>query len=997
MANRKVAHAVRVALMTAGAASAGLFGGIAAAQQPIEEIVVTGTRIRDANLIASSPVATIDQDEFKFSGTTRVEDLLNSFPQLSPSFDAFTVNPTTAFATADLRGLGTNRTLVLVNGHRLQPGGIRGQARDLDQIPAALVKRVEVLTGGASAVYGSDAMAGVVNFILDTDFEGVSVSFGASGYQHDNDNKYLRPLMEAGGFDFPDGNRGPDGRAYNIDLALGSSFADGRGHAMAYAVWRKNRELRQGARDYSSCALDGSGRVCGGSSTSPIPTFTMSRSLMDADGNPIVSHSQDEETGEWVPGAQLTRNNQFWQDQSTGAWLDGAAPLYNYAPINHFQRPAERWSLGSSVSYEVNRHFRPYLETMFTNNSTDVQIAESGTFGVNLFNFTCDEVLLGSFCDEKALFGNVTIVDENGEEQVVEAFLDPSRTIGTRVFKRNSEGGPRISSLESSAFRIVAGTEGDITDQWEYNTSFLYGRNHNTEISINDFLFPAVASALLACRDPDLVNDPSCYNAWVPGGVTVEAADLLAGTGLRKAVTQLWVTSAYVTGSTGYALPSAQDEINLVAGVEYRKEEYKVDVDSNWLEGNFLGGGGPRLPIDGAYDVKEIYTEVGVPVFQGGEVLQSLSFDLGYRYSDYSTSGGVNSWKIGFSAQVTDYVRFRGGFNRAIRAPNVTELFADQQIALWSGTDRCAGEEPAFTLAQCANTGVDAGQYGGISGSPAEQYNQFSGGNPDLDPEEADTYTFGFVATPIDNLQISVDYFQIEISDRIGTIGAQTILDFCATTGDPFLCDKVNRSAGGDLWQGSDLATSGFIENLNSNFGDTTARGIDLGAQYRMDLLGGTFSASLVGTYWLEQEWEPLPGVNPDATYDCAGVINVNCQLPEWRHSLRGSFSRDWYTVSARWRYVGGLDYKNLDGTPGTVDHILAERLGGSLGSFSYIDLSGSFDIIDQVNLTVGINNIFDKEPPMVGSTVNPVGNANALPGYDQLGRFMFANVNLRF
>jgi iron complex outermembrane recepter protein len=196
MANRRLAHAVRVALMTAGAASAGLYGGAIAAQEPLEEIVVTGTRIRDANLISSSPVATVSSDEFKFSGTTRVEDLLNTFPQLAPSFDSFTVNPTTGFATADLRGLGSQRTLVLVNGHRLPPGGIRSEARDLNQIPAALVKRVEVLTGGASAVYGSDAMAGVVNFILDTDFEGVSFSAGASGYQHDNNNKYLQGLMD---------------------------------------------------------------------------------------------------------------------------------------------------------------------------------------------------------------------------------------------------------------------------------------------------------------------------------------------------------------------------------------------------------------------------------------------------------------------------------------------------------------------------------------------------------------------------------------------------------------------------------------------------------------------------------------------------------------------------------------------------------------------------------------------------------------------------------
>jgi iron complex outermembrane recepter protein len=954
MANRKIAHAVRVALMTAGAASAGLFSGAVAAQQPLEEIVVTGTRIRDANLIASSPVATIDSDDFRFSGTTRVEDLLNSFPQLAPSFDAFTVNPTTGFATADLRGLGTARTLVLVNGHRMQPGGIRSQARDLNQIPAALVKRVEVLTGGASAVYGSDAMAGVVNFILDTDFEGVSVNFGASGYQHDNDNKYLRPLMDARGFDYPDGNVGPDGRAYNIDLAVGSGFADGRGHAMAYATWRKNRELRQGRRDYSSCALDGSGTVCGGSGTAPIPGFLTFGTRLDGTSfGATVRHAAD------------------------GSYEVGGPPLYNYAPINHFQRPDERWTFGSSVKYEINPRFRPYVETMFANTNTEVQIAESGTFFVNDPNFSCADPFLGTLCGDIG--------------------LDPNEPLFIYLAKRNVEGGPRISAIESNSFRFVTGVEGDLTDAWYYNASYLYGRNSSSEASINDFLIPRIDAAVRGCP-PGSFSGCIPYDIWTPGGITEEAAASLSDTGMRQGTTALTVASAFVSGGTGFTFPTSQDQVSLVAGLEYRKEEYNVRVDANWAEGNFAGGGGPRLPVDGAYDAKEAYFELGIPVFQGGDVLQNLSFDLGYRYSDYSNSGGVSSYKVGFSSQVTDLVRFRGGFNRAIRAPNVGELFSQQQIALFSGEDPCAGATPSFTQAQCANTGVTAAQYGTIPTSPAEQYNQFIGGNPDLDPEEADTWTLGFVATPIDNLQFSVDYYNIEIADQIGTIGAQTVLNFCATTGDPFLCTKVTRNAqNGNLWVGSDLETSGFVENLNANFGEFNLNGFDLTAQYRMDMMGGSLSASVVGSYAMEWEFVPLPGVNPAATYDCASNLNTQCQLPEWRHTARLSFARDWYTLTARWRYIGGLDYENIDGTPGTTDKILADELGGSLGSYSFFDLSAGFDVMEQVSLTVGVNNILDKEPPMVGSTVNPVGNANALPGYDQLGRFMFASVNVRF
>ena len=358
--------------MTAGSALAQEEG-----QQPqqrateLDAITVTGTRIQSQTVTASAPIAEITAEEFKYSGTTRVEDLLNQFPQMSPGFDAFTVNPTTGYPTADLRGLGSNRTLVLVNGHRLPPGGIRSEARDLNQVPAALVKRVDVLTGGASAVYGSDAMAGVVNFVLDTEFEGFSANIGYSGYQHKNDNAYIQGLMDEVGFEYPSGSTSLDGVARTFDMAVGSRFADGRGHAMAWVTYRENDELRQGARDYSSCALNASGTACGGSGTSPIPNFLIIGAT-DENGEPFSGYGH--------------------QDQTTGEWLAGSAPPYNYAPINHYQRPDERYTFGTSIKFEVNEHFRPYIDAMFANTNTSVQIAESGTFFVNS-PLSCDDDL----------------------------------------------------------------------------------------------------------------------------------------------------------------------------------------------------------------------------------------------------------------------------------------------------------------------------------------------------------------------------------------------------------------------------------------------------------------------------------------------------------------------------------------------------------------------------------------------------------------------------
>jgi outer membrane receptor protein involved in Fe transport len=914
----------------------------APAADQIEEITVTGSRVPNANLISASPVTQVDAEAFELAGATRVEDLLNTYPQLAPSFDSFTVNPTTGFATADLRGLGSNRTLVLVNGHRLQPGGIRGEARDLNQIPAALVKRVEVLTGGASAVYGSDAMAGVVNFILDTDFEGVSIRAGYSGYQHDNDDGYMTPLMDSSGFSYPEGGTGLDGDSTNIDVAIGGTFAQDRGHAMGYFTWRDNEELRQQSRDYSSCALSAAGTSCGGSSTSPVPSFIV--------------------------------NGAFAHLESDGSWAPGTAPLYNFAPINHYQRPDERYTFGGAIKYEMSPQVRPYVETMFATTNTSVQIAESGTFFVNSLSLACDSPLLGSMCGDLG--------------------LNPANPVSVQVGKRNNEGGPRVADIETSSFRIVSGIEGEINQDWSYNVSYLLGRSSSSESNQNDLVADRVGDALLACADPALVNTSACYNVWVPGGVTADAAGNLSGAGLRSGTTQLTSVGGYVSGITGITIPGAVDPISLVGGYEYRKDEFEVRTDANMQAGNFTGLGGPRLPIDGSFSVNDIYVEAGVPILQDKGALQTLALDLGYRYSDYDTSGGANTFKIGASAQITDMLRLRGGFNRAIRAANTSELFRDQQISLFGGNDPCSGATPELTEAQCANTGVSAAQYGTVLASPASQYNQHSGGNPNLQPEEADTYTVGFIATPVENLQVSVDYFNIDITDKIGTIGANTVLSFCAQTGDPFLCDKVNRSPAGDLWIGSDLATSGFVENLDSNFGDLTFNGIDVVASYNWDGLGGLMTASFVGTQMLEQTNVPLPGVNPAATYDCAGNINDTCQQPSWRHTARFSYSLERITGSLGWRYVGEMDYENTDGSQGATDQILVAN-GNKLDAVHYIDLTGIYNVTDYAALTLGIQNVFDETPPLVGSTLSL--NANSPGGYDQMGRYMHLTLNVDF
>ena len=920
------------------------------AKQPLqlETVTVTGTRIRSQTITASSPVAEISQEQFKVTGSTRVDDLVNQMPQMSPVFDSFQNNGATGYPTADLRGLGTNRTLVLVDGQRLQAG--TNFAADLSQIPAALVKRVDILTGGASAVYGADAVAGVVNFILDDQFEGFQVNAGYSAYQHNNDNNYIQGLEAAKGYNAPNGNSGLDGKSRNIDLIWGSSFADGKGHATSWLTWRQNDSLFQGQRDYSACALNSTGTACGGSGTAPQPNFY----VFDSNFNGGLAHL----------------------DQANGRWLAGQGQSYNYAPINYYQRPDSRINYGLSLKYEVNEHFRPFLDFMYTNRSSSIQVAESGTFFGQTLSLPCSSPLLGTACADLA--GPLGLTDTTNPLTVY-------------VGKRNTEGGPRFFDQKDNSYRAVTGATGDLSTYWSYNVTGVVGQTTSTTVGTHDLLSDRITGGLLGCPAGSFSG---ClpYNVWVPGGVNAAAAQALEGTSVLVTSTKLTSVNGYLSGGLPYSLPWADgDTISLVGGAEWRKEQYSFTADSNSQAGNFAGAGGPSLPLKGSTEVKELFAEAGVPLVENLGILDNLNLDLGYRYSDYKLSGSTSTYKLGFSSQFAKNFRIRGGYNRAIRAPNIGELYSSNQIALWDGSDPCAGASPTSSQQNCANTGVSAAQYGNVPDSPAGQYNQYVGGNKNLKPEQADTYTLGFAVTPIEGLEASLDYYDISIKDRIGTIGAATILQQCGNTGNAVLCGLIHRNpATGDLW----LGQTGQITNTTNNFGNLKTRGIDVSASYHWDMLGGRMSTSLVGTRLESFKVDPLPGVSTGAAYDCAGKINLSCQNPKWRHIVSLNYSQDWWSVNARWRYFGSMDYILTDGTKGTKDAHLVAR-GNTLAAANYLDLSTTFQIGKKVDLTLGVNNVTDLAPPMLGNTL--VLNGNSPGGYDQAGRYFFGSVSVKF
>lgn len=948
--NHKLSKAVRLAVAF-GAASATTFTGVATAQETaeadakVERIEVTGSRIKRTDIETSSPIQITSAEEIKTAGFTRIEDMLNSLPQIEASSTAFTANGTSGTATLDLRGIGASRTLVLVNGRRLQPGGLYSSASDVNQIPSALVERVEILTGGGSATYGADAVAGVVNFVMKKDFEGIELSAGLSGYQHDNNNKFIQEKMDARGYKYETGNSGLDGKTRNIDLTIGGAFADGKGHATAYASWRQVDEMLQKERDYASCALAPATGNCGGSGTAHIPNF---------DIYPIYNGVTD-----WT-------QNEYWSIVQSGSStaFSPSVNAYNYAPVNHFMRPDDRFTLGSFVRYTINDHANVYSEVSFMNNRTIGQIAESGLF-FEPFVFDANSPV---FSPEQAA-------------QLAAAFPGADQ-YDISIAKRNIEGGGRTANLEHNSFRIVTGVEGAINDEWSYDISYQYGSASSSDAYKNDFYVNYAASRVGASGAAPCVDSCLPYLVFQYGGVTPEAAAQMAGAAIATGYTTQKVLNAFVTGETGYTVPGHSLPIAAVLGLEKRDVYFDRTVDTIYAEGALSGQGGPTLDLAGGYKVEEVFGELSIPVFENIGIAENIILELGGRYSDYSTSGGETAFKTALDWSVNQEWKLRASYNKAVRAPNVGELYANQGLGLWSGQDKCSGANPVYSAAQCANTGVTAAQYGFVTPNGANQYNLISGGNPDLQPETAKTLTFGIVGNPFENFNFSIDYWDIKLSDVISSVSPTQALDQCALTGVAAYCNLINRAPNGSLW----LSDDGYVVATNTNLGNEHYRGIDLSANYSIDVGPGKLSTTVLGSYNLKKEYDPLPGV-AGTTYDCSGQISSSCfPQPEWRHTLSFNYSTggDW-TAGLKWRYFGEVEYSG-------ATNVL---IGDAVSSQSYIDLVGSYSITENISVQLGVNNVFDREPPLVGSVL---ANTNTIAGYwDLLGRYVHMNVTARF
>ncbi len=996
-----------------------------------QEVVITGSRIpAPPNLTAVSPVTVVNSQEIRLQGTTRTEDLINSLPQSFGGQGGNLANGASGTATVNLRGLGTNRTLVLINGRRLGPGDPELPNPDINVIPSALVSRVDVLTGGASSVYGSDAVSGVVNFIMDTELQGVRLDAQYSFYQHNNDNSQgLNAALDLRGFGYPTGSVA-DGGTYDLSLAIGAGFDDNRGHIVAYAGYRKLNAVTQGRRDYSACANQARPTAV---PASPSPLQTCGGSATSANGTVIL-----------VDNGTST----FFQVGANRTLVPGFTP-YNFAPTNYFQRPDERYTLGAFANYEISPALVPYLEVMFMDDRTVAQIAPSGDFG-NTLTVNCGAPgapqvnapgignPLLSAQQRSLLCDNENLIDTSGQAvglaggtNIVQTFIDPTTGLPytqgfAQILRRNVEGGGRRDDLQHTNYRIVAGMRGDLSDVWSYDMYYYFARTNFAETYTNDFSVTRLGRALDVIDDPRTPGvdpicraalngtDPSCvpWDIWATGNVTPAMLAYLQTPGFKRGNNDQTVASVSLTGnlgSWGIQFPWANSGVGVALGVEYRKEVLDEQTDAAFSalpSSDLAGQGAPTLSIHGSFDVKEAFAEVRIPIVEDG-IFRYLGLEAGYRYSDYGVQGrsfSTDTYKVGLDFAPIRDIRFRAAYNRAVRAPNIQELFAPQRVALNGNGDPCSGAAPSASLAACQAMGVSAAQYGTIAGNPAGQYNGLIGGNPNLDPEIADTITIGVVLQPsfLPRLAITVDWFDIKIDSPIQPIGQDVILATCVQTLDPTFCGLVHRDQFGSLWR----TGAGFVIDTPQNIGEFSTRGIDVGVSYSLpisDTLGG-LSFNLVGT-WLDELITDNGVTDP---YDCAGLYGLICTTPnpEWRHKLRVTYTHpSGLGLSAQWRYFSGVTLDRASDQ--AVLQGAFAPLNERIPSQSYFDLTLTARIGDHYNFRLGVNNILDRSPPIVGANgTSAVINActgvfcsgNTFPNvYDAMGRYIFAGVTLDF
>ena len=959
-----------------------------------EAIVVTGSRIQRRDLDSSSPLTVVQDEEFKLSGAVNVEQVINTLPQVVPGSTAFSNNPGGGVSTLNLRGLGSTRTLVLVNGRRYVSFDPQ-QIVDLNTIPQFLIDSVEVVTGGASAVYGSDALAGVVNFRLKTDLNGVEAGTSYA-------------ITERG-----------DGARWNAHLAIGSDFADGRGNVTVFGDYYKRKPVFAGERLRSRVTQgDGAtGLVPSGSAATDRGRFTVAPTAVvgvDPDGTgPLLAPTLVRGIGNYA-----TAFGANFGIPGVSDVYDNPADSYNFAPTNYLQVPQERFLLGGYGSYEVSDAITAFAEVTYVNNRVANELAPTpitGTINVDI-NANAQYLSAADLATLRQIDANETAINAARAANGLAPLFGNTTILGTGplnaalpgivqlgVNRRIVETGSRNALDERNAFRVLAGVKGPLFSDFTYEAYYSYARTRNSQIQSGNVSRSAYNTAVAN----------GTINIFGPNTLTPNAVDSISILAQNAEISLLQVASASVSGSLGNFGLGA-DNIGLAVGVERRSVQAQFIPDTALSSGDVVGFNAGD-PTEGGYNVKEVFAELRVPIIADRPFFHRLEVTGAFRYSDYSLDavGAVETYAGGMEWQPIRDITFRAQYARAVRAPNVGELFGGQFNNFPAATDPCsnrgsAASRTAALRALCIATGVpDSAVFsGGIQ--PNAQIEVLGGGNPFLEEETSDTYTAGVILRPsfIPRLNITADYFNIKIDGLVSALGGgfAGTLDLCYNVlqdVESIYCQAIiNGADGPGGLPGRDPATGQiggqFLPLISgANVGSLETEGLDVQVDYSLPLgfsvmgneAGSKLNFFFLGTYTWDNIITPVVD-QPDIFTDCAGRFGIaNCGEPQSRYkwSTRLSLIDGPVTLSTRWRHLSAT--RDDDDS---TDYVV-ERLGAK----DYIDFSFSYDVSDQFTFAAGVNNAFDIKPKVIGSNAQ---QSNTYPNtFDVLGRDFFVSANFRF
>lgn len=961
----------------------------AAAPEETGNVIVvtgTGTRISDSNLVLSNPVLGVDAEEIAAQAPMSIETVLRRLPGAAPGVGQQVNNGNGGVATLNLRGLGANRNLVLMNNRRIVPSTL-GSVVDLNAIPIAMIEGFEVLTGGAVTTYGADAIAGVVNFTTRRNFEGV-------------DLQMINGITERG-----------DGRQFRVSGAFGANVADGRGNVTIGLDYTKTEPVRQGDRNFS---FFGRGSTCPGAVTDAnCATSTAGPIQGSATAVPAAILSPVPTTGPFAGGAQ-----------AGGAAFAPGLSDYNFNPPNLFQTPLERFSMMAQANYEVAPAIEVYAEGLYTRSKVRTELAPSGTFFSSQVQIPFNNPFLTTgMRDQLCNWANLSAA------ACSTAIANGTNVPGLLVGRRFVESGPRVTEFTTDLFQFTGGVRGKITNTVNFDVFGQYGESNrvNTNVSGNALLARVNQALRVNPTNPAACADPTggCVplNLFGPeGSITPEMLAFIGTPTSTFSTTTFETAQAIISGDFGVTSPIAETPIAFALGAEYRRYSGLTFGDlPTSTAGAVLGAGGAVQRTEGSFFSTEFYGELIVPLVENRPFAHLLQVDGGFRYSDFNTTGGNWTFKGGVQWAPVEDIKFRAAWTRATRTPNIGELFSPVNTTLTNlTTDPCQGAlgtanatVSALCAAQLAAVGAAPGRLGSIPGPIAGQINQTGGGNVNLQPETATTWSAGVVFTPTfaRGLFISADWYRITVDEAITSPGVGDVVSGCFGQSNPNFvnCQLIRR----DRPTGGLSGDPGSVQGLllfPSNLGTIQREGIDINASYATQLGDVGLDFALNANHSMRNRFQSGPA---SFNRECQGFFSVDCDgvmIPDWSANLRSTVSYKGFDASLLWRYISGFDVE-----PRTVPNTLQPGVVGSFGatnpnrvvgayrsidSYNWFDLNLGFNVTQEIRVSALIENLFDRNPPEVGSTIGSTAfnTGNTFPTvYDALGRRFSVTIGLNF